>query len=210
MNSPTRPCHHPRAPQPGPPTPPSPSTPVGPGVLTCGSARRLEARPGPVCQVAQLSETAIAFARAGSAPTETAITFAGAKWVFLARFSSALVLSVSMVAVQGRALVMVVSRWSASAVAVVMAVSQLPCACVLCAKKFAQRRKNCPKWALYGVLGEFFRGNVTVGAVLGELCRAVGLAAEPFYWRPSDTQLNPIGGMVGRPPRPPPSGLTCG
>ena len=142
------------------------------------------------------TETVVAFARAGSAPTETAITFAGAKWVFLARFSSALVLSVSMVAVQGRALVMVVSRWSASAVAVVMAVSQLPCACVLCAKKFAQRRKNGPKWALYGVLGE--------------LCRAVGLAAEPFYWRPSDTQLNPIGGMVGRPPRPPPSGLTCG
>ena len=224
--------------RPCPPDPPAPSTPVGPGVPACGWARRLEARPGPVGQVARLSETAIAFARsylcvsetaiafagagrvstetvvafarAGSAPTETAITFAGAKWVFLARFSSALVLSVSMVAVQGRALVMVVSRWSASAVAVVMAVSQLPCACVLCAKKFAQRRKNGPKWALYGVLGEFFRGNVDVGAVLGELCRAVALAAEPFYWRPADAQLNPIGGMVGRPPRPPPSGLTCG
>ena len=27
--------------------PPAPSTPVGPGVLACGSARRLEARPGP-------------------------------------------------------------------------------------------------------------------------------------------------------------------
>ena len=78
------------------------------------------------------------------------------------------------------------------------------------AKKFAQRRKNGPKWALYGMLGEFFRGNVAVGAVLGELCRAVGLAAEPFYWRPADAQLNPMGGMVGSPPRPPPSGLTCG
>ncbi|WP_161801393.1 hypothetical protein [Xylanimonas cellulosilytica] len=55
--------------------------------------------------------------------SETVIAFAGAKWVFLARFSAALVLSVSMVAVQG--------------CAVVMAVSQLPRGCVLCAKKFA-------------------------------------------------------------------------
>ena len=155
-------------------------------------------------------ETAVAFARLCPCGCETAIAFAGGKWAFLVQFSGAEVMPVSMVAVQGRALVMVVSRWSASAVAVVMAVSQLPRGCVLCATKFAQRRKNGPKWALYGVLGEFFRGNVTVGAVLGELCRAVGLAAEPFYWRPSDTQLNPIGGMVGRPPRPPPSGLTCG
>ena len=45
--SPARPCHRPRAPQPGPPFPPASSTPVGPGVLLVGSARRLEARPGP-------------------------------------------------------------------------------------------------------------------------------------------------------------------
>ena len=45
--------------------------------------------------------------------------------------------------------------------------------------------------------------------MLGELCLAVGLAAEPFYWRPADAQLNPIGGMVGSLPRPPPIGLTC-
>ena len=53
--SPARPRHRPRAPQPGPasgdspvpPVPPAPFPPVGPGVLTCGSARRLEARPGP-------------------------------------------------------------------------------------------------------------------------------------------------------------------
>ena len=77
----------------------------------------------------------------------------------------------------------------------------------VCAKKFAQRRKNGPKWAFLRSLGEFFHGNVAVAAVLGELCRAVGLAAEPFYWRPTDAQLNPIGGMAGRPP---PSGLTCG
>ena len=41
------PCRHPPAPQPGPPDVPAPSTPVGPGVLACGLARRLEARPGP-------------------------------------------------------------------------------------------------------------------------------------------------------------------
>ena len=78
------------------------------------------------------------------------------------------------------------------------------------AKKFALHAQNTPKSPFLRLLGEFFRGNVAVGAVLGELCRAVGLAAEPFYWRPADAQLNPIGGMVGRPPRPPPSGLTCG
>ena len=33
--------------RPCPPDPPAPSTPVGPGVLTCGWARRLAARPGP-------------------------------------------------------------------------------------------------------------------------------------------------------------------
>ena len=49
------PRHRPPAPRPGPasgdspvpPVPPAPSTPVGPGVLTCGSARRLVVRPGP-------------------------------------------------------------------------------------------------------------------------------------------------------------------
>ena len=33
--------------RPCPPVPPAPSTPVVPGVLMCGSVRRLEARPGP-------------------------------------------------------------------------------------------------------------------------------------------------------------------
>ena len=40
---PARPCHRPRALQPGLPDPPAPSTPVGPGVLARGSARRLVA-----------------------------------------------------------------------------------------------------------------------------------------------------------------------
>ena len=51
------------------------------------------------------------------------------------------------------------------------------------AKKFAQRTQNTPNSAFLRSLGEFFRGNVAAGAVLGELCRAVGLAAEPFYWQ---------------------------
>ena len=54
-------------------------------------------------------ETAIAFARAGSAPTETAIAFAGEKWAFWVRFPGAVVMAVSTVAVQGRALVSAVS-----------------------------------------------------------------------------------------------------
>ena len=96
-------------------------------------------------------ETAIAFARAGSAPTETGVAFArsyvravetgvafaGEKWAYWVRFSVAEVIVVSMVAVLGHALVMVVSRWSASAVAEVSLVSTPPRHSSLCAKKFA-------------------------------------------------------------------------
>ena len=46
-------------------------------------------------------ETLVAFARAGRASTETAIAFAGEKWVFFVRFSVAEVLSVSAVVVEG-------------------------------------------------------------------------------------------------------------
>ena len=42
--SPARPRHRPPAPW---QIPPAPSTPVGPGVLTCGLVRRLDACPGP-------------------------------------------------------------------------------------------------------------------------------------------------------------------
>ena len=131
------------------------------------------------------TETAIAFAGAGRASTETVIAFAGGKWVFLACFSAALVLSVSMVAVQGRALVMPVSRWSASAArsgAVGFNVATLsrlvrekvrparPDVCVS-AKKFAQRTKNGPQSASCGAPGEVFRENTAGGAVLGEYFR---------------------------------------
>ena len=104
-----------------------------------------------------MSETIVAFARWCLCGTETAIAFAGEKWVFLVRFSSA----------------------------VVMSVSQLPRGCVLCAKKFALlglmvgvsakkfalRTNNGPKLAFCGVLGELFRENTAGGAALGEVFR---------------------------------------
>ena len=85
-------------------------------------------------------ETTIAFARAGRAPIETAVAFAVEKWVFLAWFSvaevmvvsmvavwgRAVVMAVSMVAVQGRAVVMVVSCWPASVAAEVSLVAKSP------------------------------------------------------------------------------------
>ena len=59
-------------------------------------------------------ETLVAFARSCPCGVETAVAFAGEKWVFFVRFSVAEVLSVSAVAVHGRAMVMVVSRWPVS------------------------------------------------------------------------------------------------
>ena len=40
------------------------------------------------------------------------------------------------------------------------------------AKKFTQCARNGAQSAIYGVLGELFRGNGVGGGVLGELCRA--------------------------------------
>ena len=88
-------------------------------------------------------ETGVAFARVGRASTETAIAFAGEKWVFFVRFSVAEVLWVSTVAAQGRALVLAVSCWPTSVPAVVSLVSKSARGCVLCAKKFAPRALMC-------------------------------------------------------------------
>ena len=82
-------------------------------------------------------ETAVAFARSYVPGVETAIAFAGGKWAFLVRILFALVLSVSTVAVQGRAVAMGVSCWPASVAAEASLVSKLPCRSILCAKKFA-------------------------------------------------------------------------
>ena len=128
------------------------------------------APPGPIGQVAR-SETAIAFADAGRASTETAIAFAGEKWAVLVQFSGAEVMVVSMVAVQGRA--------------VVLSVSKSPCCRASCAKKFALRglmvdvsakkfalhARNTPKSAFLRLLGELFRGSASGGAMLGEFFR---------------------------------------
>ena len=132
-------------------------------------------QPGPVGQVARLSETAIAFAGTGRASTETAVAFAGAgrastetgiafageNWVFLARFSLALV--------------MVVSRWPVSVVVEVSLVSLSPPQCVLCAKKFSLHAQNTPKSAFLRLQGELFRGWGVKGGVLGELFRGWGV-----------------------------------
>ena len=105
--------------------------------------------------------------------------------MFLARFSVAMVLSVSMGVVHGRALVMVVSRWPASVVVEVSLVSPSPPQCVLYAKKFALRgpvvgvsakkfalhAQNTPKSAFLRLQGELFRGWGVGGGVLGEFFR---------------------------------------
>ena len=112
----------------------------------CNVGRPPVARPGPppptgtaaspVGQLGRLSETAIAFA--------------GAKWVSLVQFSGAEVMPVSRLPCWGRA--------------VVLLVSMSPCCRASCAKKFAQRTKNGSKSAFCGVLGEFFRGPAVVGS----------------------------------------------
>ena len=70
-----------------------------------------------------------AFARLYPCGSETAIAFAGAKWVFLVQFLGAEVMAVSAVPCRGRA--------------VVLLVSTSPCLCILCAKKFALRGLMC-------------------------------------------------------------------
>ena len=92
-----------------------------------------------------LSETGVVFACSFPCGVETLVAFAGEKWVFFVRFSVAEALSVSAVAVQGRAVVMAVSCWPAVAVAEVAVVAPSPRRCALCAKEFAQRTKNGPK-----------------------------------------------------------------
>ena len=88
-------------------------------------------------QAARLSETPVAFACWYLCGSETGIAFVCAKWAFLVQFSGAEVMSVSTVAVQGRAVVMVVSCWPASVAAEASLVSTSPCRSILCAKKFA-------------------------------------------------------------------------
>ena len=105
--------------------------------------------------------------------SETGVAFAGEKWAFWVRFSVAEVI--------------VVSCWSASVVAEVSLVSTSSRHSCLCAKKFALlgpmvgasakkfalRAKNGQKLAVYGVLGELFRGRAAGCGVLGEFFRGL-------------------------------------
>ena len=131
--------------------------------------------PGPVGQVAR-SETAIAFADAGRASTETAIAFAGEKWAVLVQFSGAEVMVVSMVAVQGRAVVLSVSKSPCCRASCVKKFALRGLMVGVSAKKFALHARNTPKSAFLRLLGELFRGSASGGAMLGEFFR--GNAAE--------------------------------
>ena len=124
--------------------------------------------------------------------------------MFWVRFSVAVVLLVSMVAVQGRAVVMGVSCWSASVAAEVSLVSKSPRGCVLCArkfalrglvvgvsaKKFALRAQNGPKMVFSGVLGEFFlRKHRSRGCAGRTLSRASSRGIPPGNSRPASGLL---------------------
>ena len=178
-------------------------------------------RPGPVDRVARLSETAVAFVGAGRASTETAIAFAGEKWAFLVRFSAALVLLVSTVAIQGRALVTAVSCWPVLVVAEVSLVSKSPRHSVQCAKKFAQqglvvgvsvtkfaqRSRNSRKSAFYGVLGEFCTG-LARKVASGESYGPIGTRKAAFLAVVVPGATRTEGGRTrttGVPPQPPPT-----
>ena len=118
-------------------------------------------------------ENAVAFARSYVPGVETGVAFAGENRLVLACFSVAVVLSVSTVAVQGRAVVTAVSCWPASVAAVVSLVAKSPRRRVWRVKKFAQPTKNAPKMAFYGLPGELFRGNTDGAVALGEFCRGL-------------------------------------
>ena len=141
-------------------------------------------------EVARWFETGVAFARAGRASDETAIACAGEKWAFLVRFSGAEVMSVSTLAVQGRAVVMAVSRWPASAVAEVMSVSTSPRGCVMHAKKFAPRgptvgmsaKKFTLRWSSMqpGARGWLWWGFCSIRSWLSACRRRVDVLVTPF------------------------------
>ena len=143
-------------------------------------------RPGPVDQAARLSETIVAFARLCLCGIETAIAFAGEKWVFLLQLLGAEVMPVSTVAVQGRA--------EASSV------SRSPRCHAWCAIFFAMRRSWMPRGALQAAaMGVLRHAKPSSGVSLA--CRSLGwrhspprlVAAEPRVegvWPP---KCRPIG-----------------
>ena len=184
-------------PQSGPPVPPVPFTPVGLVTLMGGSARRLVVRPSPTaahgpavrpCRPGgRLSETGVAFAHVWLCGVETGIAFACEKWVFLVRFLGAVVMPVSAVRCWGCAVVLLVSMSPWCRVWCARKFARRRCVIAKVRKKFAQRAQIGPNSAFLRLLGEFFRGDVAGGAVLGELLRAnwpcVGLGCDAVHFR---------------------------
>ncbi|EFF78890.1 hypothetical protein HMPREF0970_02157 [Schaalia odontolytica F0309] len=134
-----------------------------------------------------MSETAVTFAGVGRASIETAVTFAGEKWVFLVQFSGAEVMPVSAVPCWGRAVVVLVSMSPRCRAWCAIFFALLGLMVGVSATKFAQRAQIGPNSAFLRLLGEFFRGDVAGGAVLGELFRAnwpcVGLGCDAVHFR---------------------------
>ena len=142
--------------------------------------------PGPVGQVARLSETIVAFARLFLRGFETAIAFADEKWAFLVQFVGAKVMAVSAGPCWVRA--------------VVLLVSPSPCFCVLCAIFFVllglmrvRARKSSPcvltmakNWCLMARWASFSRTS-SRGIPTGEF-------VVPCAWQPGPSAgtLNPL------------------
>ena len=146
----------------------------GPAVRPC--------RPG-----GRLSETGVAFAHVWLCGVETGIAFACEKWVFLVRFLGAVVMPVSAVCCWGCAVVLLVSMSPWCRVWCAKMFARRRCVIAKVRKKFAQRAQIGPTSAFLRLLGEFFRGDVAGGAVLGELLRAnwpcVGLGCDAVHFR---------------------------
>lgn len=113
-------------------------------------------------------ETSVASAGVGQASTETGITFAGKKQVLLVRFAVAMVLSVSMVVVQGYAVAVGVSRWFVSTITVVSSPLRRY---VRCAGKSALRARNASNLMSLKLLGELCHRLSGGEDVPGECCR---------------------------------------
>ena len=119
----------------------------------------------------RLSETVVAFARLYPCGIETAIAFAGEKWVFLVHFPCAEVSLVSRGPCWGRAVVLLVSTSLCCCASCAKKFALLGLMVCVSAKKFALHAQNTPKSAFLRLLGELFRGNAAGGAVLGEFFR---------------------------------------
>ncbi|EFF78776.1 hypothetical protein HMPREF0970_02322, partial [Schaalia odontolytica F0309] len=171
-------------------------------VIWFGASSRSPARPrrrprvlrlGPVDRVARLSETAVTFAGVGRASIETAVTFAGEKWVFLVQFSGAEVMPVSAVPCWGRAVVVLVSMSPRCRAWCAIFFALLGLMVGVSATKFAQRAQIGPNSAFLRSLGEFFCGNAAGGAVLGVFFRdpaAVGACGRTLLPRGTGTRAH--------------------